>query len=393
MRCAYLDAFSGVSGDMMVGALLAAGADFSGLKSALGSMALAGYEVRLGGRELSGIAAAKFEVEVQGPQPQRSLGPIRALIEKAELAVAVKEDALRIFELLAQAEAKVHNTTPEQVHFHEVGAVDSIVDIVGTAWCRNELQIGELLVSPLPMGQGFVKSAHGPLPVPPPATVELLAGFPLRLGDGPSEMVTPTGAAIIRALARPAALPLGFEIERIGYGAGTKTFADRPNLLRLLLGRRSGGWESDQLLEIQTNIDDLNPQVYDHLTQRLMAAGARDVTLTPTVMKKGRPGVIVSVLGERAARDRLANILFEETTTIGVRYHEVQRLKLGREMITVQTRWGAIAVKVARLAGEVRNLMPEYEDCRRAAQQHGVALRRVMAEAAAAARAQLKSDD
>ena len=378
---------------MMVGALLAAGADFSGLKTALGSMALEGYEVRLGGRELSGIAAAKFEVEVHGPQPQRSLGPIRALIEKAGLATAVKEDALRIFELLAHAEAKVHNTTPEQVHFHEVGAVDSIVDIVGTAWCRNELQIGELLVSPLPMGQGFVKSAHGPLPVPPPATVELLAGFPLRLGDGPSEMVTPTGAAIVRALAQPAALPLGFEIERIGYGAGTKTFADRPNLLRLLLGRRSGGWESDQLLEIQTNIDDLNPQVYDHLTQRLMAAGARDVTLTPTVMKKGRPGVIVSVLGERAARDRLANILFEETTTIGVRYHEVERLKLGRELINVQTRWGAIAVKVARLAGEVRNLMPEYEDCRRAAQQHGVALRRVMAAAAAAARAQLKSDD
>ena len=377
---------------MMVGALLAAGADFIGLKAALGSLALEGYEVKLGGRELSGIAATKFEVEVRGAQPQRSLGPIRALIEKSDLAIAVKEDALRMFELLAQAEAKVHNTTPDKVHFHEVGAVDSIVDIVGTAWCLHQLQIGELLVSPLPMGQGFVRSAHGPLPVPPPATAELLAGFPVRLGDGLSEMVTPTGAAIVRALAQPAALPLSFEIERIGYGAGTKSFADRPNLLRLLLGRRGGALESDQLLEIQTNIDDLNPQVYDHLTQRLLAAGARDVTLTPTVMKKGRPGVIVSVLGERAARERLAAILFEETTTIGLRFHEVERLKLRRELISVTTRWGAIAVKVARLADGPPNLAPEYEDCRRAALQHGVALRRVMAEAVAAARAQLKSD-
>jgi len=391
MRCGYLDAFSGISGDMTVGALLDAGADFAGLQTALASLHLEGYRVSLGRRELSGISAARFQVEVLAAQPQRKLAEIRSMIESSRvLSAAVKETATRIFSALAEAEARIHATTPEQVHFHEVGAVDSIIDIVGSAWCLSELRIGELMVSPLPMGQGFVKSQHGMLPVPPPATVELLRGFPVRLGDGEAEMVTPTGAAIVRTLATPAALPADFTIERIGYGAGTKTFADRPNLLRLMVGHRAGGFDSDQLLEIRTNIDDLNPQIYDHLAQRLFAAGARDVTLTPTVMKKGRPGVTVAVLAEAAARDRLATILFEETTTIGLRYHPVARLKLPRQIVTVETRWGAIGVKVSRLHGRAVSVVAEYDDCRRAALAHGVPLRVIMSEAAAQARAQLE---
>ena len=227
--------------------------------------------------------------------------------------------AVAIFEALAIAEAKVHRTTPEEVHFHEVGAVDSIIDIVAAAWGLDYLGVDALLVSPLPMGAGFTRSQHGIIPVPPPATAELLTGFPVKLGDGPSEMVTPTGAAIVKALARPASLPLTFAIERIGYGAGTKHFDDRPNVLRLLIGNTAGGFASDELIEIAANIDDLNPQIYDHLSERLFKAGARDVSFTPIVMKKGRPAIMLTVLAEAALRERVADTIFRETTTIRVK--------------------------------------------------------------------------
>ncbi len=390
MVCAYLDAFSGLSGDMLVGALLDLGIDFPQFKLALASLGLRGYELRLGRRELSGISAAKFDVEVSTPQPERHLGDIRASIEQSGLAHDVKHRAVAIFNALAVAEAKVHNTTPEAVHFHEVGAVDSIIDIVGTAWCLSALGIDELLVSPLPMGQGFARTMHGVIPIPPPATVQLLSGFPVRLGDGEAEMVTPTGAAVLKALAAPAPIPLNFAIDKIGYGAGTKTFSDRPNVLRIMLGRRADALATDELLEIQTNIDDLNPQIYDHLCERLFAAGARDVTLTPTIMKKGRPAITVSVLAEAALREAIAAVLFEETTTIGVRSHPVSRLKLQREIRQIATRWGDIRVKVSRREGSILTVAPEYDDCRRAAIEHRVAVKVVMQDALAAARAQLE---
>jgi uncharacterized protein (TIGR00299 family) protein len=215
--------------------------------------------------------------------------------------------------VLAEAEAKVHRTSPNEVHFHEVGAVDSIIDVVGAAWCFDRLGIGETFVSALPTGKGFVRSRHGVIPVPAPATAELLAGFPVRMGDGESEMVTPTGAAIVRALARPAPPAMGLRIERVGYGAGTKEFADRPNVLRLMLGERESAYQTDEMLEVQANIDDLNPQIYDLLVERLFEAGARDVTLTPTIMKKGRPAIVVAVLAEPSDRERIAAVLFAET--------------------------------------------------------------------------------
>jgi uncharacterized protein (TIGR00299 family) protein len=389
MLCAYLDAFSGLSGDMLVGALLDLGLDFTAFKSAMVSLNLQGLDLQLRRRELSGISAAKFEVLVSDSQPERHLSEIRNIIEHGRLADSVKIKALGIFSALAEAEAKIHNSTPEEVHFHEVGAVDSIVDIVGVAWCLDTLGVGELLVSPLPMGKGFAKTRHGVIPVPPPATVELLRGFTLKLGDGEGEMVTPTGAAVLKSLAAFAPLPLPFEVQRVGYGAGTKTFSDRPNVLRILLGERAGALSTDQLLEIQTNIDDLNPQIYDHLCQRLFAAGARDVTLTPAIMKKGRPAVTVSVLAETALREAIAAVLFEETTTIGIRFHPVSRLKLEREIKEVGTRWGMIRVKVSRRDGHVITISPEYDDCRRAAIEHNVALRIVMQDAQDAARAQL----
>ena len=244
MRTAYLDAFSGLAGDMIVGAMLDCGADFAQLDRAVASLHLTGYRLMQSRRVMSGISAVKFDVEVSEKQPERRLGEIAAMIDRAAaLSPPVKRRAQAIFEALAAAEAKIHDTTPEHVHFHEVGAVDSIVDVVGTAWALEALDIGDVLVSPLPAGSGFARSQHGVIPVPAPATAELLAGFPLRLGDGAAEMVTPTGAAVLNALARPASLPLEFDIEKIGYGAGTRTLEDRPNVLRIMIGREHGAFE------------------------------------------------------------------------------------------------------------------------------------------------------
>jgi uncharacterized protein (TIGR00299 family) protein len=387
MKTAYLDTFSGLSGDMMVGALLDCGADFDEFTAALRALPIEGYRLASGRRIRSGISAVKFEVEVTSPQPERHFSEIRQLIESASLPAAATRRAIAVFEALADAEAKVHRTTRDRVHFHEVGAVDSIIDIVGSAWLLERLEIGGIIVGELPMGRGFVRSRHGTIPVPAPATVELLTGFPVRIGDGEAEMVTPTGAAIVRALARPARAGLIFDSERVGYGAGSRELGDRPNLLRLLIGSERSSYESDSMVAIEANIDDLNPQVYGYLTDRLMAAGARDVTLTPTIMKKGRPGVIVSVLAEPARKEALAAILFAETSTIGLRFHPVSRLKLHREIHEVTTRFGPIRVKVSGSADSVAlTIAPEYEDCRRAAEAHQVALRVVIDEAQAAAR-------
>jgi len=386
MKTAYLDAFSGLSGDMMVGALIDAGADAAALERAVAGLGLRGYRIAVRRKDVSGIAAVKFDVEVSEAQPERHLGEILAMIEGAGLSPRATSNAVAVFEALAEAEAKVHRTTPDHVHFHEVGAVDSIIDIVGAAWALDQLDAGALLVSALPMGAGFARSRHGIIPVPAPATAELLAGFPVRLGDGSAEMVTPTGAAILKALARPALPVTTYEIERIGYGAGTRDLADRPNVLRIIVGRENANFITDELVEISANIDDLNPQIYGYLSDRLFAAGARDVTLTPTIMKKGRPAVTLSVLVEAAAREDIAQLIFTETSTIGVRFHPVSRLKLDRKTIEVETRFGSIRVKVSGGGTSPATVAPEYDDCQRAALEHSAPLKLVMEEALAAAR-------
>ncbi|HEX4209979.1 MAG TPA: nickel pincer cofactor biosynthesis protein LarC [Candidatus Binataceae bacterium] len=389
MSTAYFDAFSGLSGDMVAGALIDCGADFGELERAAASLGMGGYRLAIRRKDLSGIAATKFEVEVFERQPERHFAEIRQMIERAELAPRVSATAVAIFEALAIAEAKVHRTTPDEVHFHEVGAVDSIIDIVTAAWGLDQLGLDTLLVSRLPMGSGFTRSQHGIIPVPAPATAELLAGFPVNLCDGAAEMVTPTGAAIVKALARPAPIPLTFAIERIGYGAGTRTLDDRPNVLRLLIGNTAGGFASDELIEIAANIDDLNPQIYDHLSGRLFAAGARDVSFTPIVMKKGRPAIMLTVLAEAASRERVADMIFRETSTIGLRFHPVGRLKLERKTFEVATRFGPIRVKVSGMEGDALTLSPEYDDCHRAALAADAPLKIVMEEAQAAARTTL----
>jgi pyridinium-3,5-bisthiocarboxylic acid mononucleotide nickel chelatase len=387
MKTAYLDAFSGLSGDMIVGAILDCGADFGEFERAIKSMPLTGYRLSTRRKTVSGISALKFDVTVTEPQPERHFGEIRTLIDASPLAATIRQRAISIFEVLAQAEAKIHDTTPDHVHFHEVGAVDSIIDIVGTSWGLDQLGVDDVIVSPLPMGNGFARSQHGVIPVPAPATAELLSGFPLKIGDGAHEMVTPTGAAVVRALARPAAIPLAFEVEKVGYGAGARELEDRPNVLRLMLGRERTAFESDEMVEICANIDDLSPQIYDHLMNRLFEAGARDVTLTPTMMKKSRPAVTLGVIAEAANRETIAEIIFAETSTIGLRFHAVARLKLHREIHEVDTRWGKVRVKISGAHGrEAATISPEYDDCRRIAAEHQVALRVVMEEARDAAR-------
>ena len=387
MKTAYFDAFSGLSGDMIVGAILDCGADFAALEHAITAMPIKGYRLSTRRKVASGISALKFEVEVTEPQPERHFAEIRAMIVSSSLAESVKRRAVAIFEVLAAAEAKIHNTTPDRVHFHEVGAVDSIIDIVATAWGLEHLGVDDLIVSPLPMGHGFARSQHGVIPVPAPATAQLLTGFAVKLGDGAAEMVTPTGAAVIRALARSAEIPLNFEIEKIGYGAGTRDLEDRPNVLRMMLGRPRATLDSDEMLEISANIDDLNPQIYEHVMDRLFAAGARDVTLTPTIMKKGRPAITLTVIADPTHRDALAEIIFAETSTIGLRFHPVARLKLSREIREVETQWGKIRVKISAAQGQApTTISPEYEDCRRIAAQHNVPLRTVFDEARIAAR-------
>jgi len=394
VRIAYLDTFSGISGDMTVGALLDLGLPLDALREAITALALPGVEVAVERVARSGIAAAKFHVRVHGEHPDqgapthghghRAWGEIRDLLTKGGLAAPVKERALAVFARLAEAEGRVHGVPADAVRFHEVGALDAIVDVVGAALGFVHLGVEAVYAGPLPMGQGRVPSAHGPLPVPVPAVVELLAGRPVRLEDGAAELVTPTGAAIVAALARREAAP-AMRIEAVGYGAGDRVLADRPNLLRILLGEPVAAAGADEVVVLEATIDDMSPQLYEHVLERLLAAGARDAFLVPVVMKKSRPAIMLRVLAAPADRDRLAGIVFAETSTIGLRYTTWGRLVLPREERTVETPYGPARVKIARAPDGTLNVAPEFEDCRRLATERGVALKAVYQAALAAA--------
>jgi len=380
---AYFDTFSGISGDMTVGALLDLGLPLAELRSAIAGLGLEGCELVLDHREHGAIRAAKFEVRTNAAASERTFATIRAILERGSLAAAVRDRALAAFRALAEAEGRIHGVAPEQVHFHEVGGIDSIADIVGAALGIERLGITTIYVGPLPLGSGTVTSRHGPLPVPAPATLELLRGFAVRLGDGSGEMVTPTGAAILRGFGAVSSPPPALRAVRIGYGSGTRELADRPNVLRIILGDVAVPAEmlADEMVVVETNIDDMNPELYAHAVERLFAAGAADVTCIPAQMKKGRPGVLLQVLAAPALRDYVAAVLFAETTTIGVRFHPVGRLKLARRVEEVSTPYGPIAVKISGGPDGPQTIAPEYESCRRAAERHGVALR-VVYEAA-----------
>lgn len=396
MRIAYLDTFSGISGDMTVGALIDLGLPIDRVRDAVRLLELDGVEVSTERTERSGIGATKFHVRVHGEHPDdphaghrhhrghRPYRAIRDLIAASPLEPLVRQRALAIFARLAEAEGLVHGVAVEAVEFHEVGALDAIVDVVGAALGVTHLGIDALHVSPLPIGSGLVQAAHGPLPVPGPAALALLHGWPVRPGDGDRELVTPTGAAIVAGLAQPGPAP-AMRLDGVGYGAGDRILADRPNLLRIMLGAPLAAETTDEVAVLEATIDDSSPQIFDHVLDRLLAAGARDAFLEPVVMKKSRPGVTLRVLCDPGDRDRLAAIVFAETSTIGLRWSSARRLVLPREERTVETAWGRVRIKVAHAPDGTVNLAPEFEDCRALALASGVPLKTVHQAALSAA--------
>ena len=398
MKQAYLDCFSGISGDMFVGALLDVGLPLERLFADLKKIPLGFYEFKRT-RALRGhLVGTRVEIRVPGKQPSRKLRDIEALIRDSELSAGVKERALEVFSRLAEAEGKLHNMPPEQVHFHEVGAVDAILDIVGACIGLEFLEISQLTCSPVNVGSGCVQAAHGTLPVPAPASLELLKDLPIYSSGVDGELVTPTGAALISTLATGFGPIPPMRVERIGYGAGAREIPGHPNLARLLLGEsaepvrvRDGAPGDEVVSVIEANVDDMSPQLYGYFIDQALAAGALDVTCTPIQMKKDRPGILLSVLCTPEKGDALAQMLFEQTTTIGVRIYEARRKILERELVSIQTPYGAVNVKVAKRDGKVLNVAPEYEDCRRLASEKGVPLKQVMIAAQASYLEQVSS--
>ena len=426
MRIAYLECFSGISGDMFLGALVNAGVSPKLLEDTVEALEI-GARLEISRVARGGISATKVDVYANGEkdlprevfweqhtdhahdhdsshehshaashkQPRhdhvhgRGLTEIRAIIEKAAINATAKATAIRIFEALGEAEAEIHNTSIERVHFHEVGAVDAMVDIVCAAVGAESLAVEEWVCSPLNVGGGTVQCAHGTLPVPAPATLKLLRDAPVYSSGPQVELVTPTGAAIVKTLsARFAPFP-AMKVERAGYGAGTREFPEHPNLLRLTIGEAattegaslSASIESDKIAVLEANLDDLSPQVLAYAMERLLAEGALDVFSVPVQMKKGRPGALLTVLAKLEDANRLTRTIFAETTTLGVRRREEQRQTLSRRWETVDTTWGPVRIKIANMNGTVSNYAPEYEDCRILAEAQHVPLRTVMQEA------------
>jgi uncharacterized protein (TIGR00299 family) protein len=408
MKTLFFDCFSGISGDMTIGALLDLGLDFEYLNAELRKLPVEGYELKVSRVVRSNLSATKFDVLMNDqPSPSgrgqgeghshdhhhhhghahshfhRKASEILSMIGDSTLTIGAKRFATDIFTKLAISEGKVHDVRPEDVEFHEVGAIDSIVDTVGTAIGFDALGVERFLCGAINVGSGFIHCQHGVMPVPAPATADLLRQATIYQKHAQTELVTPTGAAILAAVVNEFGPLAGFSTQRIGYGAGTKQFPDFPNCLRLMLGEEQRGATvpaaSGQVIVIEANIDDMTPQNFGYVTEKLLAAGALDVFTVPIQMKKGRPGHLLQVLAPAETVDVLSRIIFQETTTIGIRRHTVDRMTLAREFVTVETEYGTVKIKVSKLDGKVVNVAPEYEDCARIARETGVPLKQVQA--------------
>ena len=379
-RIAYLDCFSGASGDMLLGALLDTGLSLRKLREALAGLPLDGYSLDVRRVQMAGLAATQALVEVRDEQPPRTLSDILDLIQRSSLPAADKEKGAAVFQRLAEAEATVHGETMETVHLHDVGAVDAVVDVMGTIAGLRLLKVERICASALPLGEGEIIGRHGRLPVPAPATLELLSGAraPLRGASSESpprgELVTPTGAAILATLARFQLAEM--TLERVGYGAGSRNPAGHPNVLRLWLGEEVPSPTRSMLL-IETNVDDMTAEMLAYALERLLAVGAMDAWFTPIQMKKGRPGVMLSVICTEAQEETMARLLLRETSTLGVRVRPLRRWEAQREELQFESSLGPAAAKVKRLPDEPARVAPEYEDCRRLAERSGLPLAEV----------------
>lgn len=388
MNLLYFDCACGASGDMIVGALLDLGADFAELERRLKTLGVEGYGIRAEKIKKKGVMATKFHVDIDDSHghPHRHLRHIVEIIERGDLPGDVKRASLDTFQRIAVAEAEVHGSTPEKIHFHEVGAVDSIVDIVAAHLALHQIAPDRIESSPLHVGSGTVKCAHGIMPVPAPATALLLRGIPSYGGTVDGELVTPTGAALIAQLAQRYDSQPAMATDRIGVGSGTRDLPDRPNVLRVMLGQptqqRLG---RETITVIEANVDDMNPELYPPLVDALFAAGARDAFITAITGKKGRPGHLVTALVDAEKAEAVAEALFANSTTLGLRLCIEERITLDREWKRATTPWGAVKVKIGRRNGRLLNRAPEFDDCRRVAEAANVTVRAVYEAASAAA--------
>ncbi len=393
MRIAYLDCFSGVSGDMLLGAMLDAGLVLEELRGELAGLPLSGFALSANKVKRAGIAATHAVVEVSEEQPARTLEDVLRVIAGARLPDADKEKGAAVFRRLAEAEAHVHGETAEAVHMHDVGAVDAIVDVMGAVAGLRMLGAERLYCSALPLGSGEVTGPHGVLPVPAPATLELIAmsAAPVRTSDAArGELVTPTGAAIVTTLAtfeRPE-----ITVERVGYGAGSRDPESRPNVLRIWLGDSPESRGTSPMLLIETNIDDMTPEMLAYVQARLLAQGAADAWLSPVTMKKGRAAVVLSVICTEAAEERIARLILHETSTLGVRVRPIHRWEAEREVLEFESSLGSAAVKVKRLPGQLPRYAPEYEACARLAEATGLPIAEVYRLVQAEAEARFAND-
>jgi uncharacterized protein (TIGR00299 family) protein len=402
-RVLYFDCFSGISGDMALGALLDAGLPFDDLKAALGSLALGDAHVHAKKVLRTGVSATKFSVHEHAggaaphghdspdhnhqahgsrshaPHPHRHLSAINQLIDTSALSVSARDRAKQMFRRLGEAEAAIHQMPLEKVHLHEVGALDSIIDIVGIAFAMEWAAADRVVCSPLNVGGGMVDSAHGRFPVPAPATVALLGDAPVYSGTVQKELVTPTGALIATSYASSFGPIPAMSIERVGYGAGDRDDPATPNVLRVMIGRAEAGPSTERVSVIECEIDDMNPQIFGVVMERLYAAGALEVFYVPVQMKKNRPGTLLSVVAAPDQRSRMTAIIFRETTTIGLRYYDVDRECLERQIVPVETPLGIVRFKIASRGGDVINAVPEFEDCAKLAAAHNLPVKEVQA--------------
>jgi len=375
MRIAYFDTFAGISGDMTLGAFINAGLPPEHLNAELSRLNLKGFRLETREIKRSAISATKVDVITEeSGHHHRSLADINKIIDESSLSSIVKERAKKIFHAIGIAEAKVHNTTIDNIHFHEVGAFDSIVDIVGTAICLEKFGIEKVYSSPVPIGcGGFVKTQHGTMPLPAPATLEILKNYPTVLMDIQSELTTPTGAAIIVALSDGVLKTEEIKIQHIGYGAGSKEIERIPNLLRVIIGEFEPRLDKEDIVVVETNIDDMNPEFYPFVIEQLIARGAHDAYLIPIIMKKGRPGILLSVMVSASQLDEIIKLIYSQTSTIGLRIQKIERRKLPRTQKEIDTSLGRVRVKAIVFNG-VERFVPEFEECRRIALERNLPL-------------------